>query len=126
MASGPTRHLQGLALVVESRSDYALDYELMLNGLGYAAVFAPTGAAAGLAMLEHPDIALALVDADSVDLECCVRVMTAIRPVPLIAVGSQEISFRQEISSNIRLCRKPIFLREVERAIVQLRNGQDP
>jgi hypothetical protein len=52
--------------------------------------------------------------------------MTAIRPVPLIAVGSPEISFRPEISSNIRLCRKPIFIREVERTIVELLNGQDP
>jgi CheY-like chemotaxis protein len=62
MAKPQADPLQSKALVVECGSDYALDYELMLNGLGYAAVFAPTGAAAGLAMLEHPDIALALVD----------------------------------------------------------------
>ncbi|TWB46417.1 hypothetical protein FBZ98_11265 [Rhizobium sp. ERR 922] len=35
MTDSPANHMQLTILVVESLSEYALDYELMLNGLGY-------------------------------------------------------------------------------------------
>ncbi|SFB61667.1 hypothetical protein SAMN03159496_05872 [Rhizobium sp. NFR07] len=107
-------------LVVERDSDYALDYELMLNGLGYPVVFAPTPAAAGIALIEHPEICLVLVDADSVDIECCSSVLNGIRRLPIVVVAAPEVLIALERHTNVRLCRKPISPREVARIAFEM------
>jgi hypothetical protein len=108
---------QSKALVVECGSDYALDYELMLNGYGYAVMFAPGAAAAGLAMLEYPEIVFALIDADTVETERCLDVMGGIRAIPIIVIASPEVLITKAVSSNVTICRKPVVTREVERLV---------
>jgi CheY-like chemotaxis protein len=109
---------QSKALVVECGSDYALDFELMLSGYGYDVMFAPGAAAAGLAMLESPQIVFALIDADTVETERTLDVMGGIRAIPIIVIASPEVLITKAISSNVRICRKPIVTREVERLVM--------
>ena len=120
MTEFPPTPTRSLVLVVERDSDYALDYELMLNGLGYAVVFAPTPAAAGIALIEHPEICLVLVDGDSVDFACCSSVVTGIRRLPIVVVAAPEVPLALETHMNVRVCRKPISPREVARIAFEL------
>jgi hypothetical protein len=118
MAKPQADRLQSKALVVECGSDYALDFELMLNGYGYDVMFAPGAAAAGLAMLEYPQIVFALIDADTVETERILDVMCGIRAIPIIVIASPEVLITKAMSSNVRICRKPIVTREVERLVM--------
>ncbi|RWX81552.1 hypothetical protein EPK99_04520 [Neorhizobium lilium] len=125
MAAATTDRFQAKALVVECRSDYALDYELMLNGYGYDVVFAPGAAAAGLAVLEYPEIALALIDADTVETARCLDVIGGIRAIPIVVIASPEVLNAEAIPSNVRICRKPIVIREVERLVTGIINEKE-
>lgn len=108
------------ALVIECRSDYALDYELMLNGFGYDVLFAPTAPAAGRALLEHPEIALAFIDADSVDVEPCIDVTVSVKAIPLLVFASPGVSVSKPLFCDLHLCRKPVVSRDVERIIANI------
>jgi hypothetical protein len=124
MTTPSTHCTRRKALVVECRSDYALDYELMLNGYGYDVVFAPGAAAAGLAVLEDSELAFVLIDADTVETERCLDIMVSIRAMPTLIIASPEVPITAGLPSNVRVCRKPIVIREVERLVVSIIEGQ--
>jgi len=108
------------ALVVERQSEYAIDYDLALDNFGARALFANIPGEAGRAVSEDEDIAVVLIDADTVDLEKCLTVFRRLRPLKLIIVAGSDANLRDEYPCDVRLVRKPLVIRELEKEFAYL------
>ena len=107
------------ALVVERQSEYAIDYDLMFNKFGFRSLFATIPGEAGRAVSEDEDISVVLIDADTVDLRRCLTVLHRMRPLKLIVVAGPDAEI-DEYPCDVRLVRKPLVIRELEKEVAYL------
>lgn len=107
------------ALVIERQSEYAIDYDLVFNKFGFRSLFARIPGEAGRAVSEDEDIAVVLIDADTVNLRRCLTVLQRMRPLKLIVVAGPEAEI-EESPCGVRLVRKPLVIRELEQEVACL------
>ncbi|CLQ60727.1 Uncharacterised protein [Mycobacterium tuberculosis] len=71
-------------------------------------------------MSEDEDIAVVLIDADTVDLRRCLTVLQRMRPLKLIVVAGPDAEIDEEYPCDVRLVRKPLVIRELEKEVAYL------
>ncbi len=112
------RDQQSKALVVDRKSEYSIDYDLMFDKFGFVSLFASIPAEAGRAAAENETIEVVLIDADIVGLRRLTVVQRVLaRKVIVVAAPDAEIDSE---SGDVVLVRNPLMIRELEKVIASL------